>query len=65
MKDNINHPDHYNAGSYECITVMRELLTEEQMKGFCLGMRSNTFGEQARRAILLRMSIRHSGILTI
>ena len=37
MKDNVNHPDHYNAGGYECITVMRELLTEEQMKGFCLG----------------------------
>lgn len=34
---NVNHPDHYNAGGYECITVMRELLTEEQMKGFCLG----------------------------
>ena len=65
MKDNVNHPDHYNAGSYECITVMRELLTEEQMKGFCLGNALKYFGEQARKAILLRMSIRHSGILTI
>ena len=37
MNNNVNHPEHYNAGSYECITVMRELLTEEQMKGFCLG----------------------------
>lgn len=34
----INHPTHYQSESgYECIEVMRAVLTEEQFKGFCLG----------------------------
>ena len=37
MKDNVNHPDHYKSGKYECIEVMKDILTEEQMTGFCLG----------------------------
>lgn len=34
---NVNHPDHYKSGKYECIDVMKDILTEEQMTGFCLG----------------------------
>ena len=37
MNDNVNHPTHYTSGKYECIEVMKDILTEEQMKGFCLG----------------------------
>ena len=35
---NIIHPSHYQSeGGYECIEVMRAVLTPEQFKGFCLG----------------------------
>lgn len=37
MNNNIDHPGHYNTGVYECIEVMADILTPEQMKGFCLG----------------------------
>lgn len=36
--ENIEHPGHYQSASgYECIDVMSAVLTEEQMRGFCLG----------------------------
>lgn len=35
-EDSINHPSHYETGSFECIDVMRESLGLEDTKGFCL-----------------------------
>ena len=36
--DKINHPSHYQSESgFECIEVMRAVLTPEQFRGFCLG----------------------------
>lgn len=37
VKDNVNHPSHYETGKFECIEVMREALGEDVVKGFCLG----------------------------
>lgn len=34
--DNINHPEHYETGKYECIDVMQEAIGIEDTKGFCL-----------------------------
>ena len=36
-KEAVNHPDHYNAGKYETIDIIRDQLTEEEFTGFCLG----------------------------
>ena len=35
MSSNINHPDHYKTGNYECIKVMKEIFGEEKVKDFC------------------------------
>ena len=35
MSSNINHPDHYKTGNYECIEVMKEIFGEEKVKDFC------------------------------
>lgn len=36
VKDNVNHPEHYETGKYECINVMEEALGIDAVKGFCL-----------------------------
>lgn len=33
----IDHPSHYRGTKYECIEVMADILTPEQLKGFCIG----------------------------
>ena len=35
--DMVNHPQHYKTGKYECIEVLKEILTHEQFVGFCKG----------------------------
>lgn len=34
---NVNHPNHYNSGSIECIDALRESLGKEQFEGFLRG----------------------------
>ena len=34
--DNVNHPDHYNQGGYECIEVMLSIYGPEAVKNFCI-----------------------------
>lgn len=33
--DDVNHPEHYNVGKYECIDVMVELFGIEATQNFC------------------------------
>ncbi len=33
--DNVNHPNHYNQGKYECIDVMLDVFGEDV--NFCIG----------------------------
>lgn len=35
VKDNVNHPSHYETGSFECIDVMLETQGKEAVKNFC------------------------------
>lgn len=35
--DSVNHPEHYNQHSMECIDVLRAILTPDEFRGFCLG----------------------------
>lgn len=35
--DNVNKPSHYNQGDIETIDFIKDKLTPEQYKGFCLG----------------------------
>ena len=35
-KDEINHPDRYAGGKFECIDVMADVFGEEAVKDFCL-----------------------------
>ena len=35
MSENVNHPDHYKTGNYECIEVMKEIFGECAVKLFC------------------------------
>ena len=35
MSEVINHPDHYNTESFECIDVMEEVFGKESVKNFC------------------------------
>ncbi len=35
MGDNINHPDHYCTGQYECIKVMEEIFGPEEVATYC------------------------------
>ena len=37
MADNVNHPEHYETGKFECIEVMQEALGADVTKHFCLG----------------------------
>lgn len=34
--DNVNHPQHYESGKFECIEVMTEAIGCEAVKSFCL-----------------------------
>lgn len=34
--DNVNHPKHYESGSFECIEVMLETQGVEEVKSFCI-----------------------------
>lgn len=36
MTDNVNHPNHYLTGKYECIEVMIEAQGKEAVKDFCI-----------------------------
>lgn len=36
INDNVNHPSHYETGSFECIDVMLETQGKEAVKNFCL-----------------------------
>lgn len=35
MSEKVNHPDHYNTESFECIEVMEEVFGAEAVKNFC------------------------------
>ena len=35
MTDNVNHPNHYKSGQYECIEVMKDVFGVEAVKDFC------------------------------
>ena len=37
MSDPVNHPEHYTAGSIECIDAIEAALTPEQFIGYCRG----------------------------
>ena len=37
MFDPVNHPEHYTAGSIECVDAIRAALTPEQFAGYCKG----------------------------
>ena len=34
--DPVERPEHYTHGKYECIDVMTDIFSKEQLKGFCL-----------------------------
>ena len=36
MGNNVNHPEHYNAGGYECIEVMEANFGKDKVQDFCL-----------------------------
>lgn len=36
VNDNVNHPSHYETGSFECTDVMLETQGKETVKNFCL-----------------------------
>lgn len=36
QKEQVNHPDHYNQGQYECIAVMESIYGIEATMNFCL-----------------------------
>ncbi len=36
MAEAVNHPPHYNTGSFECIDVMAETQGVEAVKHFCV-----------------------------
>lgn len=37
VKENVNHPSHYNQGGIECIEALKSALGKEGFKGFCAG----------------------------
>jgi hypothetical protein len=37
VSDPVNYPDHYTAGSIECIDAIQAALTPEQFTGYCRG----------------------------
>jgi hypothetical protein len=37
MSDPVNHPEHYTAGSIECIDGIQAALTPEEFHGYCKG----------------------------
>ena len=36
MKDNVNHPAHYQQGKYQCFDEMKALFGVEALKHFCM-----------------------------
>ena len=36
MSDNVDRPNHYKTGKFECIEVMEEVFGKEAVKWFCL-----------------------------
>ena len=36
-KNQVDHPDHYNQGSIECIEALKACMTPEEYHGFCSG----------------------------
>lgn len=38
MSNNVNHPEHYNKGSIECIDIIKEVVKgKEGEEAFCIG----------------------------
>ena len=38
VKEMVEHPDHYNAGKYECIDILEDILKDlNGFEGFCIG----------------------------
>lgn len=35
--DNVNHPDHYTTGKYECIDYIEDKLTDDEFRGYIKG----------------------------
>ena len=36
IEDNVNHPNHYETGKFECIEVMEEAIGTDAVKDFCV-----------------------------
>lgn len=36
LNDNVNHPNHYETGKYQCIDVMEEALGKQVVEDFCI-----------------------------
>lgn len=34
--DNVNHPQHYTNGQYECLDVMKDVFGKEAVQNFCV-----------------------------
>ena len=37
MKEEVNHPEHYNAGSIECIDAIKASMNSDEFKGYLKG----------------------------
>ena len=55
MNDNVNKPEHYTFGKYECIDVLTELCNANNLQGiegFYMGMLLNICGDINIRTVL-------------
>ena len=37
MADKVNHPEHYNQGTIECIDAIEDMLSQEEFVGYLRG----------------------------
>lgn len=37
FKDNVYEPNHYSYGKYECINVIKDIMSKEEFKGYLRG----------------------------
>lgn len=52
MTDNVDKPNHYTFGKYECIDVIEELSKQNNLQGiegFCMGISLNICGDTNAR----------------